>query len=83
MNEWITNVCDDNFEGLIFATIVPDSSKLFWIVSMLLLSYSLTTDCCNHLMYMRTAPPIHKIMLLAQTLISLNICFLNALLCAA
>ena len=50
---------------------------------MILLAFSLTCDCCNHLLYIRNAPIIWKFKLIMQIQISVNICFLNALLCAA
>ena len=49
---------------------------------MIVLAFTLTSDCCDHLLYMRIASPIWKIKLLLQILISINICFVNALLCA-
>ena len=83
LQEWSANICGDDYNGLIFASTVTNENMVFWIVSMVLLAFSLTCDCCNHLLYMRTAPPIFKIKLMLQVLISMNICLLNALLCAA
>jgi hypothetical protein len=64
MDEWANSVCDGDYEGLTFATTIMDSNLIFWVVSMILLALSLTADCCNHILYLRAAPPIWKIMLL-------------------
>lgn len=56
---------------------------IFWIASMIILSFSLASDICNHMLYLRTAPLIWKVKLMVQILISMTICFLNGLLCAA
>ena len=50
---------------------------------MIMLSFALTVDICNHLLYMKSAPALWKLLFILQVLISLNICFLNGLLCAA
>ena len=54
----------------------------FWIIAMVVLAFTLTSDCCEHMLYMRIASPLWKLKLILQILISVNICFLNALLCA-
>ena len=54
----------------------------FWIVAMIVLSFSLTNDCCQHLLYMRVASFPWKVKMMLQILISINICFMNAILCA-
>jgi hypothetical protein len=83
MEEWTDKICDVEYGGLFFATTIEVENVLFWIVSMVLLCFSLTADICNHLLYMKNASPLFKILLMCQILVSLNVCFLNALLCAA
>ena len=49
---------------------------------MSVLAFTLTTDCCDHMMYLHRASFIFKIKLILQIVISMNICFLNAILAA-
>ena len=49
---------------------------------MSLLAFSLTSDCCHHLMYLQRASLIFKIKIVLQIVIAMNVCFLNAILAA-
>jgi len=53
------------------------------MIAMAILSISLTQDCCDHLMHMRSKPFLWKLLLLLQIIISMTICLLNALLTAS
>ena len=50
---------------------------------MIILSFVVATDCLNHLKFMKLASPLFKLKIIIQVLISVNICFMNALMAAA
>jgi hypothetical protein len=49
---------------------------------MIVLTFSITKDCTEHLLYMRNSSSIWRLKYIIQVIIAVNICFLNALLCA-
>lgn len=81
MDEW-ASICDDDYGGLSFASIVTEQNRPYWILSMILLAFSLTSDCSDHLMYIRSVKWPWKILLMFQVIISMVVCVVNALLCA-
>lgn len=81
MAEWQDSICGD-LQYVQYSSKVPAATRWFWIVCMIILSFSLTSDACDHLLYMNMASFIWKIKLLLQVLITINICFLNAILTA-
>ena len=83
MSEWADKICEDEFKGLVFATTVTKKCELYWVISMILLCVTLSMDCYNHLLYIKKAPLSWKLIVILQVIISMSICFLNALLCAA
>ena len=82
MSEWADEICPLDFQGLLFASTVPSNNRWFWIISMSLLAFSLTSDCCQHMMYLQRATFLFKIKIVLQIVIAMNVCFLNAILAA-
>ena len=83
MDQWANKICNGDYEGQIFSTTVNANVKPWWIVSMIILTSVVASDCLEHLKFMKIASPLHKILLTIQILVSINISFLNALLAAA
>ena len=52
------------------------------MIGMTILASSLTTDCCDHMMYLHRASFLFKIKMTLQIVIAMNICFLNGILAA-
>lgn len=80
--EWANDICGDDYDGLAFSTIVTKRNRAFWIISMVILAFSLTSDSCDHLMHMRIFKFPWKILLMGQVLVSMSICVVNASLTA-
>ena len=54
----------------------------FWLISMSVLSFTLTRDCCKHLLFLRPSSFAWKVKIMTQVLISITICMMNAYICA-
>lgn len=65
-----------------FATTVTGANTTFWIVSMVILAFALTSDCVDHLMHLRIVGAPWKILLGGQVIVSMTICVINATLTA-
>lgn len=82
MTEWENDICGDDYDGMTFSTIVNSQVKTFWIISMVILSFALTSDNCDHLMHLSVFALPWKVLLLGQVIVSMSICVLNACLTA-
>ena len=49
---------------------------------MAVLSFTLTRDCCKHLLFLRAAAFPWKVKIITQVVITITICMMNAYLCA-
>lgn len=76
--EW-TNFCEGEVK---FATTITEGNRPAWYASVMILAAIITADLYSHLVVMRQATPLGKIMLVAQCTMIVNIGILNASMCA-
>ena len=81
IDQWAA-MCDNEYGGMTFASVVTSKNTLIWILAMVILSASITSDCCDHLMHMRFVYWPYKIMLMGQVEASMMLCLLNGSLTA-
>ena len=65
-----------------FASVVTQDNRLLWILAMVILAASITSDCVDHLMHMRFVSWPHKFLLIGQIEASMLLCLLNGTLTA-
>ena len=77
-------MCDQKYGAMTFASIVPfdPSTRFLWILAMTILTASLTSDACDHLMHLRFVAWPFKILLIIQVEICMFLCLLNGSLTA-
>ena len=81
ISEW-EKFCEDEYGGMTFASVVTSDNRFLWILAMVILAASITSDCCEHLMHLRFLAWPHKLLLIGQLEASMMLCLLNGTLTA-